>query len=150
MNVKARGLEALKKAKDCQNFWLLLNHWKRESVLEPGLFSVYVCGPPKTGKTRLVERFKKLWPGCIAKEGSDARLDHMERWEGFDLVLKTGRGANQLANGLTVDWLFVTVEKCRYFGVLRDRVPGGEAGDLRAHMYDLTPFWSTRVPPRYA
>ena len=149
MNVKAKGLRALKKAKDCQNFWLLLNHWKLEEVL-PRKFSVYVCGPPKTDKTRLVDRFKKLWPDCIAKEGSDARLDYMQCWAGFDLVLKTGRGANQLANGLTVDWLFVTIEKCRYFGTLREPEPGGGRLDTLPHMYDLTPFWSTRVPPRYA
>jgi hypothetical protein len=150
MNVKARGLEALKKAKDCQNFWLLLNYWKSKSVLEPGLFSVYVCGPPNTRKTRLVERFKKLWPGCIAKEGSDARIDHMECWEGFDLVLKTGRGAKQLANGLIMDWLFITIEKCRCFGTLREPEPGGGRLGTPPHMYDLTPFWSTRVLPRYA
>jgi len=144
MNVKARGLEALKKAKECQNFWLLLRHWKREEIL-PRRFSVYVCGPPKTSKTRLVERFKKLWPDCIAKEGSDVRLNYAECWAGFDLVLKTGRGVAQAPNGLTMDWLFVTIEKCHFFGVLRDRVPGGDAGALRAHMYDLTPFWSANA-----
>lgn len=139
LNLKARALAALKQAKDCQNFWLLLNFWKRQGMLDPGLFSAYICGPPKTDKTRLCARFMKLWPDCVAREGQLGHLAALERVNlvGYDLVLKTGRGVQQLANGQSMDWLFVTIEKNRFFGTMR---PVEEDGKL-PHRYDLTPRW---------
>jgi len=131
MNFKSLFLQALKGQRQGRSLWALFDEWLRQHTMPVRSFTVLVYGPPRSGKTRIVEQFGKRWPQAIitervanrvalvdARAGAAIRLAMMgepEAVAGFDLVIQVVRQEHYLPNlGLRTHWDVATIVKSRF------------------------------------